>query len=46
MSAAFRVTAAAGSLRASVDAAVEFPHPWTDAGVAVDASFTGCTCFI
>jgi uncharacterized OsmC-like protein len=37
----FAVSAAAGSLRGTVDADVEMPHPWTDAGVAVNSPFTG-----
>ena len=37
----FAVTAAAGTLRQSVRADVTFPHQWTDAGVAVEAQFTG-----
>jgi uncharacterized OsmC-like protein len=41
MSDAFAVSAAAGSLRSSIDATVELPHRWTDAGVAVSTQFTG-----
>ena len=36
----FDVVVAAGSLRSSSPVA-EFPHRWTDAGVTVDATFTG-----
>jgi uncharacterized OsmC-like protein len=32
---------AAGSLRSTDDAAVGFPHRWTDAGVTVEVDFTG-----
>ena len=37
----FEVTAAAGTLRQSVRPEVTFPHQWTEAGVAVEAKFTG-----
>ena len=37
----FTVTAAAGTLRSTVEADVTFPHRWTAEGVAVHAQFTG-----
>lgn len=37
----FRIQVAAGSLRDAVRADASFSHPWTDGGVAVEASFTG-----
>ncbi|MGN6722138.1 MAG: OsmC family protein [Marmoricola sp.] len=37
----FEVVAAAGSLRSTDADAVTFPHRWTDAGVTVEATFTG-----
>jgi uncharacterized OsmC-like protein len=37
----FGVVAAAGSLRSDDRGAVTFPHPWTPAGVTVQADFTG-----
>lgn len=37
----FSVAAAAGTLHQSVRPDVTFPHQWTDAGVAVEAKFTG-----
>ena len=41
MGADFPAIAAAGSLRASVQPDVTFDHQWTDAGVAVEVTFTG-----
>lgn len=37
----FGIVVGAGSLRSGDAAAVVFPHKWTDAGVTVDADFTG-----
>lgn len=37
----FEVTVGAGSLRSAAADAVRFPHRWTEAGVTVEASFTG-----
>ena len=37
----FAVTVAAGTLRQSLRPDVTFAHQWTDAGVAVEATFTG-----
>jgi hypothetical protein len=41
MSEQFEVAVAAGSLRSQAPGAVHFPHRWTDAGVTVEATFTG-----
>jgi hypothetical protein len=37
----FEVTVGAGSLMSATAEAVRFPHRWTEAGVTVEASFTG-----
>jgi uncharacterized OsmC-like protein len=37
----FAVTAASGSFRSSVHPDAEFPHLWTQGGVAVEMQFTG-----
>lgn len=37
----YPVTVSAGSLRVEGGGTVHFPHRWTDAGVSVDAAFTG-----
>jgi hypothetical protein len=37
----YDVVVGAGSLRSANPAAVTFPHRWTDAGVTVEAPFTG-----
>jgi uncharacterized OsmC-like protein len=41
MTPSFDVVASAGSLRATGDRVVAFAHRWTEAGVAVEADFTG-----
>jgi uncharacterized OsmC-like protein len=37
----FAIVVGAGSLASGVAAVVRFPHRWTEAGVAVQADFTG-----
>ena len=37
----FEVTVGAGTMMSPSSTAVRFPHPWTDAGVTVEADFTG-----
>jgi uncharacterized OsmC-like protein len=37
----YEVIVSAGTLRSTSADAVAFPHRWTEAGVAVEASFTG-----
>jgi uncharacterized OsmC-like protein len=37
----FEVTAGAGTMMSASGTAVRFPHRWTEAGVTVDADFTG-----
>ena len=37
----FPVRVAAGTYRETVDADAMFPHQWTDAGVAIETTFTG-----
>ena len=41
MSDSFEVVVEAGSFRSPAPGAVVFPHRWTDAGVTVEADFTG-----
>ncbi len=41
----FEVAVGAGTLRSMAPGAIGFPHRWTDAGVSVEATFTGAHLF-